>query len=97
MEHVARYMEDKEQVEIFARFKTRQRFTLDPPGREVTINAGEEVQTEISRKFRLERVIPELVRTGFVAEAVFTDERRWFALLLLRRAPFYSPGRGATL
>lgn len=96
VEHVARYMEDREQVEIFARFRKGQKFTLNPPGRQVTINAGEEVQTEISRKFRLEQVIPDLVRTGFSAEAVFTDRRRWFALLLLRRVPLYSPGQGGT-
>lgn len=49
------------------------------------------VGTEISRKFRLERVVPDLERCGFATEEVFTDARRWFALLLLRRLPHYSP------
>lgn len=90
IEHTAWYDAEKERVEVCARFNRQQTFRLTPPGREVTIPQGEVVRTEISRKFRLERVIPELEGCGFSTEGVFTDERRWFALVLLRRRPFYS-------
>jgi len=91
IEHLARYNAEKEQIEISARFTRQQTFLLDPPGRLITVAKGEAVRTEISRKFRLERVVPELGRCGFATEQVYSDERRWFALLLLRRLPQYSP------
>lgn len=91
IEHTAWYCPEQEQVEIWARFNRQQTFRLTPPGRSITVPQGAAVQTEISRKFRLERVLPELEQCGFKAERVFTDDRRWFALVLLRRRPFYSP------
>lgn len=89
IEHSARYRAELEQIEIDACFTKQQTFLLHPPGRAITIAEGESVRTEISRKFRLEQVIPELNRCGFGTEQVFSDERRWFALLLLRRLPRY--------
>jgi L-histidine N-alpha-methyltransferase len=53
--------------------------------RNFAINEGELIRTEISRKFRLEEFIRYAGTFGFSAEGVFTDERDWFALLLLRR------------
>lgn len=95
IEHEARYQESKEQVEICARFTRQQTFALQPAGKLITIPEGEAVQTEISRKFRLEQVVPELERCGFATQEVFTDERRWFALLLLRhRAQYAAPRKG---
>ena len=93
IEHEARYNAQKEQIEISARFTRQQTFMLPPAGRRITVPAGEAVQTEISRKFRLERVVPDLERCGFATEQVFCDELRWFALLLLRRLPHYSARR----
>jgi len=97
IEHEATYDAEKEQVEIYARFTRQQTFVVDPPGRLITIGKGEAVQTEISRKFRLDKVIADLERCFFSTEEVFTDPRRWFALLLLRRLPLYacqSGGKG---
>lgn len=85
IEHMARYDAVNEQIEIFARFATQQTFFLAPLGRHFTIHAGEMVQTEISRKFRLNRFIPYLERFGFTTVELFTDDRAWCALLLLRR------------
>jgi L-histidine Nalpha-methyltransferase len=87
VEHVARYNPDLEQVEIGARFRSKQAIRVEPLGRSFTIEAGELIQVEISRKFRLDAFIGYAGRFGFAAEAVFTDERNWFALLLLRRLP----------
>lgn len=96
IEHVARYVADREQIETHARFTEQQTIFLAPLDRHLTIPSGEMVQVEISRKFRLASLIPYLERLGFATEQVFTDEREWFALLLLRRRPRYIlhlPGR----
>jgi len=85
VEHVANYDPGLEQVEIFARFARKQTIRVKPAERSFTINEGEMILIEISRKFRLEEFIRYAGTFGFSAEGVFTDERNWFALLLLRR------------
>jgi uncharacterized SAM-dependent methyltransferase len=44
------------------------------------------VLVEISRKFRVDRLRPYLESLGFKTRRVFTDEKGWFAVLLLQRA-----------
>ena len=85
VEHVANYNPGLEQVEIFARFTRKQTIRVKPMERSFIINEGEMIRTEISRKFRLEEFIGYASTFGFSAVGVFTDERNWFALLLLRR------------
>lgn len=85
IEHVARYHSAREQIETFAHFRRRQTLYLAPIDRRIVIPQGESVQVEISRKFRLERFVPYVKGFGFDAEQIFTDERGWFALVLLRR------------
>ncbi len=94
VEHVARYNPEREQVDICARFTRRQTIRVAPLGYCFTIAEGEEVQTETSRKFRLREFIPYLEEYGFTTEEVFSDERNWFALLLLRRSTFPSGSPG---
>lgn len=91
IEHVAQYNAVKEQIEIFAHFTRQQTLFLAPLRKHVTVRKDEMVQTEISRKFRLKRFIPYMEQFGFETEQVFSDERGWFALLLLRRSPRYYP------
>jgi L-histidine N-alpha-methyltransferase len=92
--HVATYNGAKEQVEICARFQRKQAIHIAPLGRSFPIDEGEVINTEISRKFRLEQFVPFMEDFGFTTEEVFTDGRRWFALLLLRRNgnPPIAPG-----
>jgi len=85
IEHLARWDAEREQIEIFGRFTRKQTMRLATPGVTLTVSEGELVQTEISRKFRRERLIPYLEQFGFRAEQVFDDERGWFSLVLLRR------------
>jgi L-histidine Nalpha-methyltransferase len=94
VEHVASYNPALEQVEIFARFKSRQVIRVEPLDRTFAVDAGEMIPVEISRKFRLEAFVGYAGRFGFAAEAVFTDARNWFALLLLRRLPERTEGDG---
>jgi len=90
IEHVANYHPGLEQVEIFARFAEKQTIHVEQMQRNFAVEKGEMIQVEISRKFRLGEFIRYVGSFGFTAEAVFTDERNWFALLLLRRSA--SPG-----
>ncbi|OGT97929.1 MAG: dimethylhistidine N-methyltransferase [Geobacteraceae bacterium GWC2_48_7] len=87
IEHEALYNPQKEQVEICARFTRNQTITVRQTGDSFSIAAGEAIETEISRKFRLEQFIPYLEEFGFSSEEVFIDDKEWFALVLLRRVP----------
>ncbi len=85
VEHVAQYDEEWQRVEIFARFHEAQEVRLGPLGRAITVEAGEQVLTEISRKFVLHN-LEQFVRCfDFSVRRVFTDDREWFAVLLLRK------------
>ncbi|WP_243372539.1 L-histidine N(alpha)-methyltransferase [Geotalea sp. SG265] len=94
IEHVAVYNEARERMEICARFCRRQVIRIAPLGQDFVIDDGEEIHTEISRKFRIEQFIPFLEGFGFTTEEVFTDARSWFALLLLRRNGNSPAGQG---
>jgi L-histidine N-alpha-methyltransferase len=85
VEHVARFNSELEQIEIHARFKRAQTIDLPILQRSFRIEAGEEILTEISRKFSIETLLPGLGMLGFRARRVFTDEQKWFALLLLEK------------
>jgi L-histidine N-alpha-methyltransferase len=85
VEHVAVYNDGKTQVEISARFTRRQAICIPQADRSFVIDAGEEIRTEISRKFHLDFFLGYAELFGFSVEEVFTDDREWFALLLLRR------------
>jgi L-histidine Nalpha-methyltransferase len=84
IDHVASYNQEWQRVEIFARFTGEQTVHLRPLGRDVRVRAGERVMTEISRKFVLDELEQYLAGFGFELRRVFTDDRRWFAVLLLQ-------------
>jgi len=83
--HEAYYQEKSDRIEIYARFQKRQTIRIEPLHTEIEIEAGEKIQTEISRKYRLNILLPKLKSFGFSTRKVMTDERDWFALLLLQR------------
>lgn len=83
--HVARYRSDRRQVEIFAKFTKTQQIAVRPLQTTFTIPEGEMIQTEISRRFRLEQLVPYLGGFGLETKKVYTDSRRRFAVLLLGR------------
>ena len=85
IEHVAGYDPDWQRVEIYARFSSDQVLHVRPLGTSIPLSAGERVMTEISRKFVLAELEPYLRAFGFEFRRVFTDDRRWFALLLLQK------------
>ncbi len=86
VEHLARYSEERQQIEIHARFKRIGRIAVQPLQKSFEIGAGEEILVEISRKFKLEQLTPELESFGFGVKRVFTDQKQWFALLLMQKS-----------
>ncbi len=87
--HVAYWNDRLERIEIYARFADAECIRLPSIGRSFRVAAGEMVLTEISRKFRIEKIAAELARFGFALEERFADGEERFALLLFRRV---SPG-----
>ncbi|GBD32597.1 MAG: histidine N-alpha-methyltransferase [Gemmatimonadales bacterium] len=85
IEHVARYNREWQRIETFARFSRSQTVHLRPLGLDIPLRAGEQVMVEISRKFVIEDLTRYLGCFGLETRAVFTDERRWFAVLLLQK------------
>ncbi len=85
IEHVARYNAEWQRIEIYARFLSQQDVYLHPLERTIIVPGGTMVMTEISRKYDLEKTKQYLRCFDFSIKDVFTDEKRWFGLLLLQR------------
>jgi L-histidine N-alpha-methyltransferase len=80
--HVARWDEEGEWIEMWLRSIDDQRVRVDALDLEVSFAAGEEMRTEISAKFRRERVIDELGGAGLRVDHWWTDRAGDFALSL---------------
>lgn len=85
IEHVAEFKAERRRVEIRARFTRPQTLRVEPQDRTFRIEAGEEILTEVSRKFRLDDLLPRLRNFGFATRSTFTDNLEWFASILLER------------
>lgn len=85
IDHVAYWNDRLERIEIYARFLEATEISLVSIGRRFRVAAGEMVLTEISRKYRIERIEADLARFGFRLERSFTDAGERFGLLLFRR------------
>jgi L-histidine Nalpha-methyltransferase len=83
--HMARYERERGRVEIHARFTREQTLHVAPLKRSFRIAAGEEILTEISRKFRMEELVPLLAQHRLEPVRIYTDPRNWYALLLLQK------------
>ncbi|NIN71042.1 MAG: L-histidine N(alpha)-methyltransferase [Gemmatimonadetes bacterium] len=85
IEHNAIWNPALERIEIYARFNSDQQLYVEPLDQVFEIRSGERIMIEISRKHRLPKLQRELTSFGFELKRVFTDEKKWFALLLLER------------
>ena len=81
-DHVARYVPEREWVEMALRSTEPQRIELRALGVEVAFAKGEELRTEISAKFRRDVVEAELAAAGFDLRHWWEDTRGDFALSL---------------
>jgi L-histidine N-alpha-methyltransferase len=93
-EHVAVWDAENEWVEMRLRARSAQRVELPSLGLTVDFAAGEELRTEISAKFRRERVADELASAGFRLDEWWTDAADRFALSLATVTE-ETPGRAA--
>ena len=84
-DHVARFDEEHEWIEM--RLRSRGVQTVDVPALELTLHFadGEDLRTEISAKFRPERVRTELSAAGLELTRWWTDDDGDFALSLAVR------------
>ncbi|WP_320774558.1 L-histidine N(alpha)-methyltransferase [Streptomyces sp. CRN 30] len=83
-EHVARWNAEREWIEMRLRARTAQTVKIKELDLAVDFAAGEELRTEVSAKFREERVRAELVAAGLEPVRWWTDEAHRFALSLAR-------------
>ena len=84
-DHVALWNDEDEWIEMRLRSRRAQTVRIDALDLTVEFAAGEEILTEISAKFRRERIVGELDTAGFDLIGWFTDPAGDFALSLARR------------
>jgi L-histidine Nalpha-methyltransferase len=81
-EHVARYDEEAERMDIRLRSLADQEARLDGLDLEIRFEAGEEMRTEISTKFTRERIAAAYDGVGLELKGWFTDAAGDYALSL---------------
>jgi L-histidine N-alpha-methyltransferase len=84
--HVARWVAEEEWIEMRLRSDRAQHITVRGLDLAVDFDEGEEMRTEISAKFRHERVRDELTAAGLELEEWWTDPAGDFALSVSRLA-----------
>ena len=84
-EHVARWNPDEERIEMWLRARTEQHVRIGALDLDVDFAAGEEMLTEVSSKFRPEKVTSELAAAGLRRTHWWTDPAGDFGLSLSSR------------
>jgi L-histidine Nalpha-methyltransferase len=84
-DHVARFDEENQWIEMRLRSTIWQSIPIDALGIDVSFTAGEDVRTEISTKFTLAQVHAELDTAGLQPLRSWTDQAGDFALTLAVR------------
>jgi L-histidine N-alpha-methyltransferase len=84
-EHVASFDPDEEWIEMRLRSVRDQRVTVRDIDVAAEFQAGETMRTEISAKFRRERIDEELEAAGLTPTDIWLDESEDFALVLASR------------
>ncbi len=82
--HVARWDPENEWIEMRLRAEHPMTVRIPAVDLELDLAEGEEIRTEISAKFRRERVQDEVADAGFHLDAWWTDSGNRFALSLAR-------------
>jgi L-histidine Nalpha-methyltransferase len=84
-EHFAFYDRQQHRIEMHLRSLATQAVFLKALNYQFTINAGETIHTEISRKFHLPTLVDILATHAFKPLQIWTDPQDWFGLLLCQR------------
>ncbi|MGO9960094.1 MAG: L-histidine N(alpha)-methyltransferase [Solirubrobacteraceae bacterium] len=85
-EHVAFFNHDQDWIEMRLRARRAMIVRVDALALDVAFEEGEELRTEISAKFTIERVRGDLAAAGLTLDRWMTDEHGRFALSLASRA-----------
>ncbi|MDV6012875.1 L-histidine N(alpha)-methyltransferase [Haloechinothrix sp. LS1_15] len=85
-DHRAEWNEQEEWIEMRLRATRAMRVTLPALNLVVDFAEGEELRTEVSAKFRRNRVAAELTAAGFSLHSWWTDDEARFAVSLARAA-----------
>lgn len=85
-EHVALWNPDREWIEMRLRASRPMRVRMPSDPRALVLEAGDEIRTELSRKFTREGFVRHLERAGLVLERWETDPDRLFCLALVAPA-----------
>ena len=80
--HQAIYNEERKQIEMYLLSEREQEISLEKLDLKVKLNKGEKILTEMSRKFNIEETRDKLESKKLKTIKVFTDENKWFALML---------------
>lgn len=84
-EHIARWNDDEERIEMWLRASTAQHVRIPALDLEVDFAAGEEILTEVSCKFRPDNVAAELAEAGLRQTHWWTDPAGDFGVSLAVR------------
>lgn len=85
-DHMAQFDKDNEWVEMRLRSQVDQRVRVGALDLDIEFAAGEEMRTEVSTKFRRERVESDLAAAGLAITSWWTDPAGDFAVSLSRRS-----------
>lgn len=80
--HQAIYNQAEAQIEMYLHCQERMMVSLDALDLKVSFEAGESIQTEISRKFDLANIQTELEAKRLQVQKIWTDPKQWFGLIL---------------
>lgn len=83
--HVAIYNQDEHQIEMYLESLRSQPVTLKSLNLTIQFDQGERLLSEISRKFNPTQMTDQLAQHGLKVLKTFTDERRWFGLMLAQK------------
>ena len=83
-EHVARWNEDDQRIEMWLRSSADQQVRVADLDLDLTFASGEEMLTEISTKFSPEALDVELRECGFIVESMWCSENDEFLLTMAR-------------
>ncbi|NJL19877.1 MAG: L-histidine N(alpha)-methyltransferase [Leptolyngbyaceae cyanobacterium SM1_3_5] len=87
--HLAFYNADRHQIEMHLLSLQTQVAVLRSLDYQVSLQAGETICTEISRKFHLPTLMSSLEEHTLKPLQVWTDPQNWFALLLCQRGQLH--------
>ncbi|WP_310621376.1 L-histidine N(alpha)-methyltransferase [Flexibacterium corallicola] len=93
--HVARWNAEDSAIEMHIQSLSAQSFSI--AGRTFSMTKGESIHTESSRKFTPESLEHLVQSNGWEIEFLETDNRQYFAVLLLKALPYKSRGTNTKL